>query len=124
MTGKPAPAPPTSNMLAGLPPPAADEAIETLLKGDGIRVVRIVSHGQASPAGFWYDQAEAEWMLVVSGHARLAIEGEAEARALGPGDSVFLPAHCRHRVTWTDPGQPTVWLAIFVEPRLSPGTAG
>jgi len=114
-------APPTLNLLAGLPPAGAEEAVETLLRGDGVRVERIVSHGQASPDGYWYDQDEAEWVLVLSGRARLTIEGETEDRALGPGDSVFLPAHCRHRVAWTEPRTPTVWLAIFVDARLRAG---
>lgn len=113
-------APPTLNLLAGLLTPAADEAVETLLKADGVRVERIVSHGHASPEGFWYDQDDAEWVLVVSGRARLSIEGETQDRALGPGDSVFLPAHCRHRVAWTDPDAPTVWVAVFVAARLEP----
>jgi cupin 2 domain-containing protein len=115
-------APPTLNILSSRPPPRSDEAIDTLLSGSGIRVERIVSYGQASPAGFWYDQGEAEWVLVLRGRAHLAIEGEAQERALGPGDSVFLPAHCRHRVTWTQADEPTVWLAIFVDAALSPKT--
>lgn len=119
MTRKTAP-PPISNVLSVLPPPGADEAIETLLKGQGIRLERIVSHGHVSPAGFWLDQDEAEWVLVMSGRARLLIEGEGAERELGPGDSLFLPAHCRHRVSWTQPGEPTIWLAIFIEPRLAP----
>ena len=111
---------PTSNILSSLPVLGADEAVEALLKGSGFRLERIVSHGQASPAGFWYDQDDAEWVLLVTGQARLTIEGEAENRELGPGDHLFLPAHCRHRVAWTDPDQPTVWLALFVDARLSP----
>ena len=118
MTKKTAPS--TLNVLAGPPTPGAEEAVETLLKADGVRVERIVSRGQASPEGFWYDQDEAEWVLVVSGRARLTIEGEAHDRVLGPGDSVFLPAHCRHRVAWTDPDVPTVWLAVFVDAQLNP----
>lgn len=116
-------APPTLNVLSSLPAPRGDEAIDTLLRGSGIRVERIVSHGQASPAGFWYDQNEAEWVLVLRGRAHLSIEGEAQDRALGPGDSVFLPAHCRHRVAWTSPDEPTVWLTIFVDAQLSPKPA-
>ena len=116
-------APPTLNILSSLPAPRGDEAIDTLLRGSGIRVERIASHGQASPAGFWYDQNEAEWVLVLRGRARLSIEGEAQDRALGPGDSVFLPAHCRHRVAWTSPDEPTVWLTIFVDAQLSPKPA-
>jgi len=29
---------------------------------------------------------------------------------------VDLPAKCRHRVDWTDPDEPTVWLAVFYPP--------
>jgi cupin 2 domain-containing protein len=112
--------PPTSNILSPLPAVGVDEAVDTLLKGKGFRLERIVSHGQASPAGFWYDQDEAEWILVVAGRARLTIEGEAENRELGPGDSLFLPAHCRHRVAWTDPDQPTVWLTVIIDELLAP----
>lgn len=122
MTQKPTSSP-TLNLLAALPPASPDEAIETLLQAEGVRVERIVSTGQASPAGFWYDQDEAEWILIMAGRARLFIEGEAQERELGPGDSLFLPAHCRHRVAWTQPGAPTVWLAIFVDQRLAPESA-
>ena len=115
---------PISNILSDIPAASADEAAEALLKADGVRVERIVSYGQSSPPGFWYDQEEAEWVLVLRGRARLTLAGEAEDRALGPGDSLFLPAHCRHRVAWTQPDEPTVWLAIFIDPRLSPEAAG
>ncbi len=114
------PAPPTINLLTPLPPAKADEVMTEILSGDGVRLERIVSHGQASPDGFWYDQDDAEWVMLVSGAARLRIEGEAGDRALGPGDCVYLPAHCRHRVTWTDPDRPTVWLALFVAAKLAP----
>jgi len=124
MTKKITAPPQTSNILSPLPASGGDEAIEALLKAEGVRVVRIVSHGQASPAGFWYDQDEAEWVLVMRGRARLTIEGEAQERELGPGDSLFLPAHCRHRVAWTQADEPTVWLAIFFDARLAPKPVG
>ncbi len=110
-------------LLAGLPAAAHGEVTEVLLAARGARLERIVSHGQASPEGFWYDQAQAEWVMVLSGAARLAIEGEAEERALGAGDTVFLPARCRHRVTWTEPDRPTVWLALFIDAELEPRVA-
>jgi len=117
-------APPTSNILSPPAAAGAGETVETLLKGAGVRVERIVSFGQASPAGFWYDQDAAEWVLVMSGRARLTIEGETDDRELGPGDSLFLPPHCRHRVAWTQPGEATIWLTIFVDARLSPSANG
>lgn len=112
--------PPTFSLLAHLPSPGNDEVVDPLLLADGIRLERIVSCGHASPPGFWYEQSDAEWVVVVSGRAHLAIEGEPAVRDLGPGDAVYLPAGCRHRVAWTDPARPTVWLALFVDVGLRP----
>lgn len=100
------------NLLSALPDARAGEVAEHLT-GGGARIERIVSHGQASPPGFWYDQDETEFVAVMTGSARLLIEGEADPRALGPGDWIVLPPHCRHRVDWTDPSEPTVWLTVF-----------
>ena len=91
------------------------EVSETLAAGQGARVERIVSQGQANPPGFWYDQDRDEFVAVLSGSAGVLFEGEAEARRLQPGDWIMLPAHCRHRVEWTDPARPTVWLAVFYD---------
>jgi cupin 2 domain-containing protein len=52
-------------------------------------------------------------VVVLRGRARVRIESEAEDRALGVGDHLLLRAHVRHRVEWTDPTEPTVWLAVF-----------
>ncbi len=90
----------------------ADEQFTELLSTPHIRVERIVSTGQATPAGQFYDQDWAEWVLVLQGSAKVLFEGEAEPRRLRPGDYLHIPAHARHRVEWTDPERPTVWLAI------------
>ncbi len=112
-----------TNLLTPLPDASVAEITNTLASARGVRLERIVSHGQASPAGYWYDQDEAEWVLVLSGSAHLAIAGESEVRSLRAGDAIFLPAHCRHRVTWTDPDRPTVWLALFIDAALAPKAA-
>ena len=101
------------NLLRNLPDPASAEIIETLVTRLGVRIERIVSFGQTSPPGFWYDQDETEWVLLLAGAARLRFEDEPDARRLGPGDWVEIAPHRRHRVDWTDEAQPTVWLAIF-----------
>lgn len=103
------------NLLSPLPDAAATEPVDTLLTRSGLRIERIVSHGQASPPGFWYDQAEGEWVLLVTGAARLRFADEIEARSLGPGDWVDIAPHRRHRIDWTDPAIPTVWLAVFYQ---------
>ena len=100
------------NLFTDLPAERGEECFEELLMVGDCRLERIVSHGQHSPPGFWYDQPWQEWVLVLRGAARLRLEGQAGLLALGPGDSVNIPAHCRHRVEWTDPHQPTVWLAL------------
>ena len=92
--------------------PPAPETFDCLLEAPGIRIERIVSQGHRSPLGFWYDQPTAEWVVLISGAALLQIEGIPSAHRLAPGDWIHLPAHCRHRVEWTDPASTTIWLAV------------
>ncbi|WP_238184210.1 cupin domain-containing protein [Methylobacterium trifolii] len=98
------------NLLADLPAAAAEEVVAELVRAPGLRIERIVSTGQASPPGFWYDQPEAEWVAVLAGAAGLHFADETAPRRLGPGDHVLIPARRRHRVAWTD--SPTIWLAV------------
>jgi len=101
----------SGNLLRGLPAHLPDELFTTLAEGGGVRVERIVSTGQASPEGFWYDQDWDEFVLLVAGSAGLETEGE-PVRSMAPGDWQLIPAHTKHRVAWTDPKHPTVWLAV------------
>jgi cupin 2 domain-containing protein len=91
----------------------ADEAFSALLERPGVRLERIVSTGQATPEGQWLSQPGEDWVLLLTGAAGLTLEGE-ETYALGPGDHVLIPAGRRHRVDWTDPDVPTVWLALHI----------
>jgi cupin 2 domain-containing protein len=100
-----------SNLFLDVPANLPDELVQTLLSTPGVRIERIVSHGHASPEGFWYDQQTHEWVLLLTGAARLKFEGEGPLD-LQPGAFINIPARQRHRVEWTDPNQPTVWLAI------------
>ena len=107
--------PQAGRLLAELSAGPGAEGVETILHRPDVRVERIVSHGHASPPGFWYDQAWDEWVMLVTGSAAVLIDGEATARELCVGDWLLLPARCRHRVEWTDPRGPTVWLAVHFE---------
>jgi cupin 2 domain-containing protein len=101
------------NVFADLPlTPLTDEVISEVLTSRDLRIERIVSTGQASPADYWYDQEWHEWVILMRGSAQLLFEDEADARFLRPGDYVHIPAHRRHRVLWTDPREVTVWLAL------------
>lgn len=101
----------TNNLFTDLPSNLPLELFETLLEADNLRVERILSHGHSSPDGFWYDQEQHEWVVVLRGAARLSIEGA--IKELNPGDYVNIRAHQKHRVEWTTPDEPTVWLAVF-----------
>ena len=90
------------------------EVFETLLQTDSLKLERIVSTGQATPPGQWYDQDSDEWVVLLSGSAGLLFDGEREVRVLKPGDYLLVPAHTRHRVEWTETGTETVWLALHV----------
>jgi cupin 2 domain-containing protein len=102
----------SGNLFAELPQDRMEEQTTELLATPAVKIERIVSHGQASPEGFWYDQDRAEWVILLTGSAKLLFEGEASARTLRPGDYVDIPAHTRHRVEWTDTAHATIWLAV------------
>ena len=103
------------NLLNSITEDLTDERFVDLLTTDAFRVERIVSHGQRSPNGFWYDQPQAEWVLVLTGAARLRFEDADDLLEMSAGDYVNIAAHRRHRVEWTDPGQHTVWLVIHYQ---------
>ena len=101
---------PSSNLFADLPGHVSDELFTTLIEAANVRIERIVSHGHASPEEFWYDQDQHEWVIVLKGAAKLQFEDRiVEMR---PGDFVDIPAHNKHRVEWTTPDEPTIWLAV------------
>lgn len=93
-------------------PESPDEWTEGLVRTDAVRIERIVSRGQASPPGFWYDQSEHEWVGLLAGRAVLAF-AEGETVTMEPGDWIEIPAHRRHRVESTDADRETVWLVVF-----------
>ena len=99
-----------NNLFSDIATDLPDELTEVLAASESVRVERIVSYGHASPQNFWYDQDSHEWVVVLSGAAKLRFEdGTVEMK---PGDYINIPAHKRHRVEWTTPDEPTVWLAV------------
>ncbi|MBN1155239.1 cupin domain-containing protein [candidate division KSB1 bacterium] len=101
-----------SNIFHELPESAKEEIIERLLATERVVIERIVSQGQSSPQGFWYDQDNDEWVIVLQGRASLRFETEAQLVKLVAGDYLLIPAHVRHRVEWTDPDVQTIWVAV------------
>ena len=99
-----------NTLLVDVPRHLLNELFTTLLDDANVRIERIVSHGHASPEGFWYDQDQHEWVVVLKGAARLRFEDE--TIEMKPGDFIDIPVHKKHRVEWTTPDEPTLWLAV------------
>ena len=106
------------NLFDNIPAEIPAEIFEVLLETKNLRLERIVSGGQATPEGAWYDQDTTEWVVLLTGSAGVRLADESQPRVLRPGDHLLIPAHRRHRVEWTDASQSTVWLALHyrVEP--------
>ena len=99
-----------TNIFDSLPQHPPQEVVQALIRAGDVRIERIISHGHASPADIWYDQAQHEWVIVLKGAARLQFEdGIVEMKR---GDFINIPAFKKHRVEWTTPDEPTVWLGV------------
>ncbi|MGA2061558.1 MAG: cupin domain-containing protein [Thermoguttaceae bacterium] len=103
------------NIFDGIPSELGKELFTTIHTAKKFRLERIVSHGQCSPQGFWYDQNENEWLIVLEGNASIQFDGDPESVELHPGSYLNIPAHVKHRLARTSQTQQTVWLAIHYE---------
>lgn len=100
------------NLFNDIPEKSDQEFLDILLQKDSIKVERIISRGHSSPENFWYDQDKNEFVLLISGNARLTFD-DGDKLNLKPGDYLIIPAHKKHRVEFTDPAEKTIWLTIY-----------
>jgi cupin 2 domain-containing protein len=103
----------TGHLYQNIPGALPAEMSECLAQGKSVKIERIASRGHRSEPGFWYDQQENEWVLLVKGEAGLRFEQGDRVVHLTEGMYVNIPAHEKHRVEWTREGTDTVWLAVF-----------
>lgn len=96
------------NIFSAIPRDLSREVFETLIENDSIKIERIVSKGQQTP---WYDQEQNEWVMILKGQAVISFDDQTSVQ-LKEGDFINIPSHKKHRVSWTDPEQETIWLAI------------
>jgi cupin 2 domain-containing protein len=101
------------SLLDHIPSALPAEISERLVDAKDVRIERIVSRGHRSDPGFWYDQKENEWVMLVKGEAGLRFEDGDKTVHLTEGMYVEIPAGARHRVEWTSADTDTVWLAVF-----------
>ena len=103
----------SKNILDNIPSKIPAEIVENLLEHKNIRIERIISKGQFSRPGFWYNQNENEWVILLKGKAKLLFKDKKNGVKLDVGDYINIPSHLKHRVEWTNPDEETIWLAIF-----------
>lgn len=99
------------NLFAEIPKHLSNELFETLLNTDAVHIQRIVSRGHTTPGDDWYDQDSNEFVVLLKGAAELEFE-DGRVVKLGEGDWLEIPAHQKHRVSWTDEAVESVWLAV------------
>ncbi|BFM10242.1 hypothetical protein R50072_03950 [Simiduia litorea] len=99
------------NIFEHLPDASDEEKFQMLLAQPNLKIERIVSNGQSTAKGYWYDQEQSEWIMLLQGGAGIEFKGQ-KPFALKPGDYLNIPARQQHRVAWTEPNMTTLWLAI------------
>jgi cupin 2 domain-containing protein len=87
------------------------EKFEQIAVGKNIQIERIVSTGQTTPSGQWYDQKLDEWVILLQGEAELSYADNTRIK-LKAGDYLLIPAHTEHRVEYTSIEPPCIWLAV------------
>ena len=102
---------PLKNIFESIPDNLDEEVFEQLIQSEHVKIERIISKGHRSPESGWYDQEQNEWVIVLKGEAVISIEDEIDVN-LKAGSHINIPAHKRHKVSWTDPETETIWLAV------------
>jgi len=100
------------NLFANISTANRGEEFLPLFENANVKIERIVSHAQASPAGLWYDQEEDEWVAIICGTATLEFVS-GEQVELKAGDYLTIARHVQHRVARTS--EETIWLAVHLK---------
>ncbi len=101
----------TNNIFKNIPTPSQEEFFENILSKNGLKIQRIVSYGHSTQEFEWYDQDDDEWVILLKGAAILSIDNEDDIK-LNIGEYLNIPAHKKHRVSWTLENEETIWLAV------------
>jgi cupin 2 domain-containing protein len=92
-------------------PFSEDEIFEDILKNKNFKIERIVSRGHITPEDEWYNQETDEWVMLLTGSAKLLFD-KGEELKMKPGDFINIPAHKKHKVIFTDTNEDSIWLAV------------
>lgn len=99
------------NIFESIPDTLEEEFFEQLVQSENVKIERIISKGHRSPESGWYDEERNEWVIVLKGEAVISFENGKEVN-LKAGSHINIPAHKKHKVSWTTPKTETIWLAV------------
>lgn len=100
-----------ANIFANIPQELATEVFENIVQNDAVQIQRIISRGHISPETGWYEQQKTEWVILLKGQAMILFDNQTTVY-LEPGDYIEIQALQKHKVSWTDPDNETIWLSV------------
>jgi cupin 2 domain-containing protein len=100
-----------NNIFENILTDAENERIEVIANNENIVIERIISYGNVTPEGYWYNQDKNEWVLLLTGEAKLEFRDN-KTVDLKAGDYIMIAAHQEHRVVYTSKEPNCVWLAF------------
>ncbi len=103
-----------NNILSQIPIDSKEEVFQDILSLKNVKIERIISNGNITPPDAPYLQEQAEWVLVLKGEAEVLFCETGTYHRLKPGDYLYIPANCSHRVTYTSLEEATIWLAVHI----------
>jgi cupin 2 domain-containing protein len=101
------------NLFIQIPDDFSVEKFNTIFEDNDLKIERIISNGHATAKNQWLEEDRDEWVLLLQGAAKLIFQERSNTADLKPGDYIFIKAHTKHRVEWTDTEQKTIWLAVY-----------
>ena len=101
----------SGNIFESIPDRVGEEIFDLIVQKKEFKIERIISKGHTSPDTGWYDQDHDEWVIVLKGGATINVE-DGEAIQLEAGSYLNIPAHTKHKVSWTKADEETIWIAV------------
>ena len=102
----------SNNLFLNIPDKIKSEIFDPIIKNEKFRLERIISQGQSTPEGEWLEQDNDEWVVLLTGKARIRFEDDKDSYLMESGEYIYIPSRKRHRVEWTPSDKQTVWLAL------------
>jgi len=93
------------------------EVFVELFKSNNCVIEKIISTGQSTNEGEWFEEEGDEWVILLQGTSELKFFN-GEDYKMKAGDYLLIPSNSKHRVVTTSLDPPCVWLAIHIKSNI------